>query len=247
MWTASALASEARRGTGTVWRAVEHQYTASTRKLVDTAADQDTLESVLESSKPPYPPEAEHLHYLLKTPFRYYPPRRHGGRFSRPSPARGVFYAAERIRTALAEMAYYRLRFFQASPGTPTPKTQERLTVFSARYRTGRRLDLTRPPLDRDRAVWTHSTDYAGTQALADLARTAGIEVLSYQSVRDPEQGANVALLSPAVFTQPAPLALQTWFLYLGDQEIDCERINAAGEGEKVIFKRAALFPQSQE
>jgi len=240
MWTASALASEARAGGGNAWRAVEHQYSASTRKLVDTAAEQETLESILEASKPPYPAGAGHLDYLLKSPFRYFPPRPHGGRFSRPSPAPGVFYGAERPATALAEMACYRLRFFRASPGTPTPSTQERLTVFSARYRTGQRLDLTRPPLNRDRSLWTRPADYGATQALAESARAGGVEVLRYESVRDPGRGVNLALLVPGVFTRRAPQVLQTWLLYLGAREIGCERIGG-GPGEQVVFSRAAL------
>ncbi|MDI7027707.1 RES family NAD+ phosphorylase, partial [Pseudomonas aeruginosa] len=64
------------------------------------------LEELLESSKPPVPADAEPLHYLLKTPFRY-PPLRWGSRFGRrhePS----LFYAALKLETAMAESAYYR-------------------------------------------------------------------------------------------------------------------------------------------
>ncbi|MBL1294479.1 MAG: RES domain-containing protein, partial [Thiotrichales bacterium] len=56
---------------GDAWRVVEHQYTVSTRKLVDTKDEQSILEDILEASKPPYPKATEKLHYLLKTPFRY--------------------------------------------------------------------------------------------------------------------------------------------------------------------------------
>jgi len=52
---------------------VEAQHTASTMRLVDSLEEQASLELVLEESKPPLPPEARRLHYLLATPFRYRP------------------------------------------------------------------------------------------------------------------------------------------------------------------------------
>ncbi|QKT03147.1 RES family NAD+ phosphorylase [Ectothiorhodospiraceae bacterium 2226] len=238
MWTPTALASETRPLGGDAWRAVEHQYSASTRKIVDTQAEQDVLESILEESKPRYPAAAAPLHYLLKSPFRYYPPRPHGSRFRRAGDAGGVFYGAERLRTALAELAYYRLRFFAASPATPLPRNEERLTAFRAAFRTARALDLTQPPLERDRALWTDPQDYGATQALAEAARAAEVEVIRYESVRDAERGANLALLQPGVFTSGRPLEQQTWYLYLSPLEVNCTRANGAGE-ERWTFPRA--------
>lgn len=228
MWTPSELASSARPASGAVWRVVEHQYTASTRKIVDTQAEQDLLEEILETNKPPYPPEAAGLHYLLKTPFRYYPAQPNGSRFRRPGAGAGVFYAAEHIRTALAEFAYYRFRFFHASPGTPLPRNEERLTAFSTRYVTARELDLRLPPLDRDRDAWTHPRDYSATQTLAEQARVAAIESVRYESVRDVEKGANIAILTPQALKSNAPVIEHTWFLYLAETEANCVRGNAA-------------------
>lgn len=234
----TALASEARRLGGVVWRVVEYQYTASTRKLVDRAEEQAVLEELLEPSKPPYPAGTEHLHYLLKTPFRYYPPRTHGSRFRRAMAGEGVYYASEQVRTALAEIAYYRIRFFQASPGTPLPKNEERLSVFSVEYGTERGLDLTEPPLNSDRALWTQPDDYRATQDLVSHAREAGLDVLRYESVRDAEHGANIALLEPRVFTQPQPLSMQTWYLYLGEAEVNCTRSHATAAADHWTFPR---------
>ena len=78
-WTARELESNARRYTGELWRVVEAQHTASTMRLADSLAEQAVLESILEDSKPRMPDEAEKLHYLLATPFRYRP--RSGSRF----------------------------------------------------------------------------------------------------------------------------------------------------------------------
>lgn len=239
MWTPTALASSAVALGGLIWRVVEHQYTTATRRIVDSQADHETLEAILEDSKPRYPAGTEHLDYLLKTPFRYAPPRPRGSRFRAPGERPGVYYASEHVRTALAEMAYYRMRFFEASPNTALPRNEERLTAFTATYQTLRGLDLTRPPLSRDRAAWTHPSDYRATQALAATARTAGLAAIRYRSVRDPE-GMNVALLTPGALSTDAPLTRQTWLLYLAGPKISCRRA-ADPKAETYEFDRARL------
>ena len=57
-----------------LWRAVEAQHRVATLRLVDDQAEQAVLEQLLEASKPPLPPHADRLHFLLSTPFRYLPP-----------------------------------------------------------------------------------------------------------------------------------------------------------------------------
>jgi hypothetical protein len=79
---------------------VEAQHIASTMKLVDTAAEQDLLEEIIEAHKPPLPEEARALDYLLAAPFRY-TPFAPGSRFRSPADA-GVFYGAESVRTGPA-------------------------------------------------------------------------------------------------------------------------------------------------
>lgn len=224
MWTHTELASEHRLGQGSAWRVVEHQHTVSTRKIVDTREEQELLEGILEDSKPIYPPGTEHLSYLLKTPFRYLPAHPHGSRFRRAGDGRGVFYCSAEQRSALAEAAFWRRYVIQRSPGTPLPKTPGLMTVFSIAYRTSSLIDLTRPPLDRDRLLWTHPDDYRDTQALADVAREAGTDIIRYESVRDPGKGDNLALLTPKAFTGPMPTAEQVWYMYLDASETNCTR-----------------------
>ncbi len=238
MWTPTALASEGHFRAGTVWRVVEAQYTASTRKIVDTRSEQELLEEILEQSKPPVPRGAENLHYLLQTPFRYGAPYPVGSRFRRAGVSEGVFYASEAVRTALAEFSYYRLRFFQESPEAVLPRQQELLTLFSVGYRSKRVVDLTRSPFAKEEAVWMHPSDYRATQEFADLARQGGIEVIRYGSVRDREPGFNLALLSPAAFDDKEPKELQTWFLYLSETEVNCERAHAFTPEERWTFPR---------
>src|SRR5690606_23673868 len=120
-WTAAALSSEAVRLDRKGWRLVEAQHRVSTLKLVDTHDEQALLEELVEETKPAIPAECRHLDYLLATPFRYGSVYPQGSRFRRAGRTRGVFYAAEQVATAVAEMAFYRLLFFADSPDTPWP------------------------------------------------------------------------------------------------------------------------------
>jgi hypothetical protein len=237
MWTPAELRSNALDLSGLVWRAVEHQYTNSSRKLVDSRDEHEALEAILEEGKPPYPAGTEHLDYLLKTPFRYHPKRPYGSRFGHPSPGQGVFYSSEEVRTALAEYAYCRIKFFSASNKTPTPRNQERLTVFSVNYQTKKGVDLTQQPFLTETATWTHPSDYSKTQDFADIAREAHIETIRYKSVRDKGDGINIALLHFQAFKSHKPETEQTWFLYLDENEINFERTNAKND-EYYVFPR---------
>ncbi|MDH5446527.1 MAG: RES family NAD+ phosphorylase [Gammaproteobacteria bacterium] len=237
MWTATALASETYPARGTIWRVVEHQHTASTRKLVGTISEQELLESLLETSKPPYPPGTENLHYLLKTPFRYYPPYPHGSRFRRAGITAGVFYASMEKRTAMAEMAWFRLRFFQDAPGCVLPKQEHKLTAFAVSYQTEREINLQRPPLNRDLKLWTDNGDYSATQQLAEEARRCDIESIRYLSIRDPGAGSNLALLSYTAFVNPEPETQQTWYMHFSDIEVQITRASQMQQAEHFVFQ----------
>src|SRR3546814_12120779 len=93
---------------------VEAQHAAATMKLVDTAGEQALLERLVEQAKPPLPEAARQLHYLLATPFRY-PPLPRGSRF-RAAGEPGVFYGADQLPTACAELGYWRWRFLRDAP-----------------------------------------------------------------------------------------------------------------------------------
>jgi hypothetical protein len=235
-WTPRALVSSARPYARDLWRVVEAQHTASTMRLVDSLADQAVLESVLEESKPPLPPSAAKLHYLLATPFRYRP--RVGSRFRAAFDA-GVWYGAEELRTALAEKSYWRLRFLLDSPDTPdlgpVPHTA---FVASARATS---IDLTADPLVRDRRLWTHATSYAATQALAAIARESGAGAIRYESVRDPRHAACAALLDPSAFSRPSPKRQETWFIAAARERVRCAKDMRSGASWE--FTRAQLEP----
>jgi hypothetical protein len=213
-WTPAALASEARRLAGRCWRVVEAQHVVSTLKIVDTLAEQERLERLLEQSKPPVPPDCRHLHYLLSTPFRYGAPYPRGSRFRRAGITPGVFYGSQAVTTAMAETTFARLLFFAESPATPWPANASEHTAFLVRFRTSTGLDLTAAPFDGDRVRWTDPTDYTSCQDLAEAARGAGVEAIRYPSARD-AGGINIALLTCAAFGVTAPLERQTWRLHL--------------------------------
>jgi hypothetical protein len=194
---------------------VEAQHVVSTLKVVDTLAEQERLERLLERSKPPVPPDCRHLHYLLSTPFRYGAPYPRGSRFRRAGITPGVFYASQTVTTAVAEMTFARLLFFAESPATPWPANATEHTAFQVRFHTSTGLDLAAGPFDRDRALWTHPTDYENCQALADAARAAAVQAIRYPSARDAAGGINIALLTCKAFSVIAPLERQTWRLHL--------------------------------
>jgi hypothetical protein len=207
-WTARAVESESLRVQRRLWRAVEAQHIASTLRLVADVEEQVLLESLLDQSKPPLPPEARELHYLLATPFRYSSPI--GSRFRAPADS-GIWYGAEAQRTACAELGFWRWRFLMDSDALDTlgPALQ---TVFQAGI-DAQMVDLTLAPFKRARAQWTHANDYGPTQSLARVAREAHIAAIRYESVRDPEHGAAVAVLTPSCFKPRKPVEQDTWFL----------------------------------
>jgi len=224
IWTPAALSSEARAITGCYWRLVEAQHQVSTLKITGTLEEQALLEELLEESKPSLPPECAGLHYLLATPFRYGAVYPHGSRFRRAGRTLGVYYAAETVTTALAEMAFYRLLFYAESPGTPLPANATEYTAFSAAIATGRALNLAAPPLDAQKSDWENPLDYTACQALADHARSGGIEALLYRSVRDPAHGLNIAVLTASAFRAKEPLERQNWRIRLHSSGVQALR-----------------------
>ncbi|MES5048619.1 RES family NAD+ phosphorylase [Rhizobium nepotum] len=215
IWTPDALLSEKRSASGKYWRLVEAQHQVSTMKLVDTVEEQSLLEDILEASKRPFPPECAGFDYLLATPFRYGAAYPHGSRFRRAGFTEGVYYAAAKVETALAEMAFYRLLFYAESPGTPLPANPADYSAFAARIATDSALDLTKPELSRDEAAWTDLQNYEPCQALAEQARLARVEAILYRSVRDPAGGLNIAILSPKAFAEKMPVERMSWRIRL--------------------------------
>ncbi|MBO4120863.1 RES family NAD+ phosphorylase [Cupriavidus gilardii] len=219
-WTPPAVASERKPFALTLWRAVEAQHVVSTMPLVDSLEEQAVLEAVLDAGKPAVPSYARHLHYLLFTPFRY-PPSPWGSRF-RAAHDPGVFYGADEIRTACAELGYWRWRFLRDSPALPRIDARAQ-TLFQVGVRTDG-VALDEAPFARDAAQWQDPVHYEGCQAFARVAREAGLGLIRYRSVRDPAQGHCAAVLTPLAFSAPAPLVTTTWMLTVRPDRVIWQR-----------------------
>ncbi len=233
-WTPAAVSSEAFPLNTKVWRIVEAQHLAATSRIVDTMEEQELLEEILEESKPPLPAAALHLDYLLASPFRYDTRPPAGSRF-RGVADPGVFYAAETVRTAAAEVGFWRWRFLQETAGLdrlqPASFTAFRVAVAAAA------VDLRRPPFDRDAPLWRHPSDYSAPQAFARTARSAGLGAILYASVRDPQPHFCAALLTPEAFAARKPdSGMQTWVLTVSGEEAIWRRQG----GESFSFRTAA-------
>ena len=109
-WTPRAVASEAASLRQDVWRCGRRRSMWSRRngpcrhprRATCAGADPRRTENLA------VPDGAARLHYLLFTPFRYAPPP--GGRAFADPTITGVFYAADAVRTACAELGYWRWR-----------------------------------------------------------------------------------------------------------------------------------------
>jgi hypothetical protein len=207
------------------WRMVEAQHIASTMKLVDDREEQDLLEELLEQSKPALPDVASELDYLLATPFRY-PARANGSRFRAPTDP-GVFYGAESERTAGAELGYWRWRFLMDSPSlerlAPNAHTAFRTAIMASA------IDIRADRYRRKLGRWMHRADYSASQTLAREARKQQIEAIVYPSVRDPERGWCVALLTPTGFASARhDPATHTWFLTVTRRQVIWRRDSGA-------------------
>jgi len=187
-----------------LWRGVEAQHFVSTMKLVDSLAEQEELESILEASKPAVPAAARQ-HYLLCTPFRY--PSPHASRF-RPAGALGVWYGAESVETACTELAYWRWRFLMDSEGLRKNELIAEFSLFRAKV-NGNAVDLSVEPWDAHRSDWT-SEDYSACLALAAEARRRAVQWIRYWSARD-VAGHCGAALDPGSLKAVELNKQQTW------------------------------------
>ncbi|MGB8693914.1 MAG: RES family NAD+ phosphorylase [Steroidobacteraceae bacterium] len=214
-----------RSRTALLWRGVEAQHLIATLRLTDTAADHRLLEELLERSKPPLPQHTHSRHYLLTTPFRYRSPV--ASRFRRAQEP-GAWYGAEDLRTACAEVGYWRWRFLNDSDGLAAQALHTTHSFFRAQVR-GRCLDLTRAPWSTARQSWRDPRDYGACQALAAAAHTQRVAWIRYQSARV-EVGICGAAFEVAALTLSRTSPMQTWVCRSTRSGVRLQRSGAAGE-----------------
>ncbi len=233
-WTPRAVATEARTLALPLWRAVEAQHVVATRPLVDSQAEQELLESLLDAAKPPMPAACAGLDYLLSTPFRY-PPSHYGSRF-RSYTDPGVWYGAEQVRTSCAEVGYWRWRFVADSRGI------DRLdgvphTVFQT-VAKGSAIDLRNKPFSRHRGAWSDPVEYGPCQAVARTVRDAKVPIIRYASVRDPEHAGCAAVLDCRAFAGAGGVRKrESWFLTIDEQRASWVRAGGRrAEAHEFVF-----------
>lgn len=218
---------------GVLLRVVESQAQLATAKLVDRLDKQALLEDLLESTKPDWRPGSAGLHYLLATPFRY-PPLRHGSRFGRRHEA-SLLYGSLGLPTLFAEAAYYRCLFWSGMARPPARRLTSQHAVFEARYLTDRGVQLQRDPFDRWRALLRNPADYGACQSLGSAMRSAGVEAFEFVSARDPAEGINVALYTPAALADQRPGHTEQW---LAETTADQVSFRSQGAGMSLSYPR---------
>ncbi len=191
-----------------LWRGVESQHRVATMRLVDDLHEQHLLEQLLEESKPPLPPGAADLPFLVATPFRYTSP--FASRFRRAVEP-GIWYGCDEPQTVCAELAYWRWKFLNDSEGLRDAALLTEHTLFQARFK-GRELDLTAPPLNALRSDWRDPHDYSACHRLAAKVRSSAppIAAIRYESARR-EHSACAAVFEPHALSLPSAFRQQTW------------------------------------
>lgn len=228
IWQACHGEAHMRPLSGELFRLVESQQQIATLSYVDTLEEQALLEEMLDQAKPAHALDSGGYHYLLRTPFRY-PPLPWGSRFGRmhePS----LLYGGGSVQTTLAESAYYRFVFWhtmQAPPAKPRIHTEH--TLFSARYKTERGVQLQAAPFDEYRPQLAHPSDYAATQQLGSDMRAAGVQAFEYVSARDPGHGICIALYTPQALAQKRPQRTAQWLCELSADEVAFRQVGERG------------------
>ena len=201
---------------GPAWRIVESQEHAATRAVTDSADEQERLETLLNENKPSYLPGSEHLHWLLKTPFRY-PPLRHGSRFGRVIDP-GVLYCARELETAMTESAVY-LWLFRAALQDVGPLAVIRYdrTAIGIELDGASTVDLTTAALAAFHGRISDPGSYADSQALATTLRTEEVGLILFGSARR-AGGVNCAAISPAALVPDQTPSQTHWHVQLDEQ-----------------------------
>ncbi|CDO80064.1 hypothetical protein PLES 42931 [Pseudomonas aeruginosa] len=112
----------------------------------------------------------------------------------------------------MAESAYYRCVLWS---GMVVPPPSGRIlsehASFEAGWKVERGIRLQAPPFSDHEAALTDIADYRAPQELGSAMRSAGVQAFEYRSARCPERGCNVALFTPAAFTEKRPRNLTPW------------------------------------
>lgn len=201
-----------------VFRVAESQQKVATNTLVDTLEEQRILEEMLDQVKPRVPKDCESFDYLIYTPFRY-PPLKHGSRFGKkihPS----LFYGSKTIKTAFAELAYYRFVYYDGM--VTVPKKQQKVTQhtsFNVEVSTLYGVELNEPPFNKYRNKISDPSSYSDSQKLGEAMREKKVEVFTYYSARAIDE-VNVGIFNGKTIQSNAPNELKHWSCITRDNNV---------------------------
>ena len=208
------------------WRVVEDQHILSSRDLVDSIEEHDLLEELIEESKPLI---EKGKNYLIFTPFRY-PPLKYGSRFgSAFEPA--LWYGSLELETAFAEVAYYRLKFFEDTHAD-LGSVEISMTAFTTSIVSNRGVDLTDKPFNQYTQYISSKTIYDSSQLLGTHMREDHIEVFIYSSARTHAMTKNIAAFTQSVFQCKKNQYVnkeQKWKCFANRHSIEFTRIELKG------------------
>jgi len=251
---------------GRMFRVAESQEHVATTDIVDTSDEQSRLEELLEGNKPPYTDPVDHLHYLLKTPFRY-PPLHYGSRFGQTF-EKSLFYGAAKTETALAETAFYRFVFIHHTQ-KPFPRpVKSQHTLFEVAVQTDKGLKLQSQDWQDVRAMLTDPVDYRFTQRLGSDMRSVGIEAFQFISaravqvgIRSPDHhstvdglrdlnadcaGINWALFTPRAFQESSPSNPRQMIAVATNEKVSIVVTEPDGSSTAVAFPANAFMVSGQ-
>lgn len=196
-----------------LWRVVENQEQAATRRITQSAEEQSRLEELLDGNKPAYMPGTRHLHWLLKTPFRY-PPLRHGSRFGSAQQP-GILYGSRERHTALTESAVY-LWLFRSGPVElgPLNRITDSRTALQFKVAHPRGSNLTHTRADRWRDKLSDPASYRFSQAVGQALRELESGAIWFWSARA-EDGINCAVIDPQAVSRNTEPTQEHWQLHL--------------------------------
>lgn len=209
-----------------IWRLVESQQKAATRKLVDSLGEQIILEEMIEETKPILPDHYFDLHPLLYTPFRY-PPLPYGSRFGHQfEPA--IWYGSLELTTAMAEKAFYQFHFLRGSKAE-FGLISVPLTAFSVNIKTRSGIDLSKGLFAKYTNAISSPISYDVSQALGSDMRDANIQAFLYQSARDLNKNVNAGIFSLSAFSHRTPNknSMQSWLCTVDNNVIEFSRTSA--------------------
>lgn len=218
------------------WRMTESQHISSSRDLVESREEHDLLEKLLENSKPQID---NNKHYLIFTPFRY-PPLVYGSRFGNtfePS----LWYGSINLQTALAEVAFYRLKFFDDTSAN-LDYIETPMTAFKVYIQAEKGIDLTELPFKTYQDKISNKASYDDSQRLGTEMREANIEAFIFTSARDKKFGKNVAAFTPEVFKTKNTqyiTNMQNWRCIANKKVIEFTR-------DKIISKKRQEFSKEE-